>query len=68
MIQLAHIFFQLDGGGGTPQNRLNKIRSGGGRVLEQVMVSGACNGAHSLTQRDGDRELVNGNAAIGSFG
>ena len=31
MIQLAHIFFQLDEGGGTPQNRLNKIRSGGGR-------------------------------------
>jgi hypothetical protein len=31
MIQLAHIFFWLDEGGGTPQNRLNKIRSGGGR-------------------------------------
>jgi hypothetical protein len=26
-----HIFFWLDEGGGTPQNRLNKIRSGGGQ-------------------------------------
>jgi hypothetical protein len=28
---LPTYFFWLDEGGGTPQNRLNKIRSGGGR-------------------------------------